>query len=76
MSSRMEAANRIYAEFWGRNLDELLQPVSASGDFKYLTQKHTVLKKLLYKGDVLLVRDLVTISGRITHEQRCLARVA
>ena len=58
----LEAAYCLYYTFWGKNLDEILQPVPDNGNFKHLTQTQItslgMKERLLYPGEVLLVREV------------------
>lgn len=36
------AANLIHAKYWGKDLNDLLQPVSDRSNLKYLTKEDTV----------------------------------
>jgi hypothetical protein len=58
----LEAAHRLYYEFWGRGLDtHHLQPVPNSGSFMYLPQEKInrlqLRSRFLYHEDALLVRE-------------------
>jgi hypothetical protein len=55
----LEAAHLVYYRFWGRNLNDILQPVPNYDGFKSLTEEQVdslKLEYLLYKEAVLLVR--------------------
>ncbi len=60
-----EAAYLIYYTFWGKNLDDILHPVPDNGNFKHLTRTQIISlgmeEKLLYPGEVLLVREEYSI---------------
>jgi len=56
----LEAASLVYYEFWGGDLDKILQPVPNCGNFKYLSEKQIdslKLHRLLYREAVLLARE-------------------
>jgi hypothetical protein len=56
----LEAAQLVYNKFWGKNLNDILQPVPNYGDLKYFTEEQIVdlkLMRLLYGETVLLVRE-------------------
>jgi hypothetical protein len=63
----LEAAHLVYYKFWGKNLDEILQPVPDCGNFKHLTNEQILslrLNRLNYDEDVLLVRGEYEVTYR------------
>jgi hypothetical protein len=57
----LEAAHLVYYEFWGRNINEILQPVPGHGDLKYLTTQQIdfigLREHLCFNEEVLLIRE-------------------
>jgi hypothetical protein len=57
----LKTAHLVYYKFWGKTLDDILQPVGPDcGNLKYLSQNQIGplnLRALLYTPNVLLVRD-------------------
>jgi hypothetical protein len=55
----LEAAHVVYHQFWGNDINELLQPVPGYPDVKYLPTKYTapLRSSLLYGPVILLVRE-------------------
>lgn len=71
----LEAAHRLYYEFWGNTLDHHLRPVPDSGGFMYLTQEKINYLQLrdqfFYLEDTLLVRNEYEVAYQdlvLTHD--------
>jgi hypothetical protein len=61
----LEAAYLVYDQFWGKDFDQVLQPVPNCGNSKYLAKQQIDslgVRRLRYPEDVLLVREEYTVA--------------